>query len=106
MKRTSKVEQFTPLLMVPIDQERAKRLAYDLANPAPVSAKVWTWHDIHAAQLELLLGIAAVQDDEERQLTAHAAASAIFRHVPKSAEALQSYVLSIYEKRRAESEQA
>ena len=96
MKKDKRPEQFTALLMLPVSRREAQDLARIAASPGIPEGESYNAGDILKAHLHLLLGIAAIEDDGVRQLTALNAAEIIFSFTSDSSEALVHYVSSIY----------
>jgi hypothetical protein len=83
--------------MLPIDLTRAEQLAMYVGDPAPPMGE--TMQDFDEALLELIPGIAAIEDAETRQSTALLAASGIFHHTRASEQALAGFVKAMYGRR-------
>jgi hypothetical protein len=89
-------QQFTSLLMLPITVHEAKKLAHIAANPSIPADEPYDVGDVLRAQVELLLGVAAIEDSAIRQLTALQAVETIFTFTHACSEAVIRYVSDLY----------
>jgi hypothetical protein len=92
MKWSSKPKQHTDALMLPVNPDRAEFLAGEL-----------TQDDLDAqALIELVCGIAAIEDAAARQRTAYAAMSQAYLQTANSQTSMLNYVAGIYKERLAQ----
>jgi hypothetical protein len=91
--RGTQPEQFTDVLMLPVDVGRAEELGRQVGDPAPTLLEA-----PEESALELVLGIAAIEDAEQRQGAALAAAMGIYGQTRHCAESLARYMAEYYGK--------
>jgi hypothetical protein len=96
VKKSRRPQQHTALLMLPITHHRAEELSLKIANPAASPEESCETRDLSKMHIELLLGIAAIEDAGDRQLAALCAAQAIFYHTNEASEALMRFVSDMY----------
>ncbi|HEY0379838.1 MAG TPA: hypothetical protein VGC87_23175 [Pyrinomonadaceae bacterium] len=92
MKKGTKPRQLTDVLMLPVDTRRAEELGRLASGPAPPS----DLQDYDAALLELVLGIAAIEDAEQRQGAALAAAVGIYSQSRHCQNSLAHFMADYY----------
>jgi hypothetical protein len=96
-RRNTQPAQFTDCLMLPIDVHRAEELGRQVGNPAPTLIEAY-----EESALELVFGVAAIEDAEERQGAALAAAIAIYSQTRHCEADLARFMAGLYSKRQEE----